>query len=106
MFTLLSLVLPRDPLRIAFRGLYAGDPMLRGTALEYLESVLPPPIRDVLWPYLDTDGVTRAKELRMPRERHEVLQDLLRSNQSIQISLDALRELRGVKGPADEKSGA
>jgi hypothetical protein len=105
-FTLLSLVLPRDPLRIAFRGLYAGDPMLRGTALEYLESVLPPPIRDVLWPYLDTDGVTRAKEMRMPRERHEVLQDLLRSNQSIQISLEALRELRGAKGPADKKSGA
>lgn len=103
-FTLLSLVLPRDPLRIAFRGLYAGDPMLRGTALEYLESVLPPPIRDVLWPYLDTDGVTRAKAARsVPRERHEVLQDLLRSNQSIEISLDALRELRRGKGPADEQ---
>jgi hypothetical protein len=44
-FTLLSLVLPREPLQIAFRGLHAGDPMLRGTALEYLETVLPPPVR-------------------------------------------------------------
>jgi hypothetical protein len=92
-FTLLSLVLPRDPLRIAFRGLHAGDPMLRGTALEYLESVLPPPIREVLWPYLDTDGVVHDAP-HVPRERHEVLQDLMRSNQSIAISLDALRELR------------
>ena len=41
----------------------------------------------------------------VPRERHEVLQDLLRSNQSIEISLDALRELRRGKGPADEQSG-
>jgi len=104
-FTLLSLVLPREPLRIAFRGLYAGDPLLRGTALEYLESVLPVPIRDVLWPYLDTDGVSRRKTASAPRERQEVLQDLLRSNQSIEISLDALRELRRGQGPAGETPG-
>src|SRR5262245_11165314 len=31
--TILSLVLPAEPLRIAFRGLRAGDPAIRGTAL-------------------------------------------------------------------------
>ncbi len=38
-FTLLSLVLPREPLQIAFRSLHADDRQLRGTALEYLEGV-------------------------------------------------------------------
>ena len=39
-FTLLSLVLPREPLQIAFRGLHSQDRMLRGLALEFLESHL------------------------------------------------------------------
>jgi len=51
-FSLLSLVLPREPLQIAFRGLQSSDRQLRGTALEYLEGVLPAPIRAGLWPLL------------------------------------------------------
>ena len=51
-FTLLSLVLPTAPLQIAYRGLHTDDPGLRGTALEYLEGVLPPDIRERLWPFL------------------------------------------------------
>jgi hypothetical protein len=51
-FVLLGLVLPTEPLQIAFRSLHADDPYLRGTALEYLEEVLPAPIRQRLWPYL------------------------------------------------------
>jgi hypothetical protein len=49
-FTPLALVLPTEPLRIAFRGWHTDDPALRGTALEYLENVLPHQIRDRLWP--------------------------------------------------------
>jgi hypothetical protein len=52
-FTLLSLVLPADPVQVAFRGLQADDPNLRGTALEYLDGVLPPAIRTRLWPSLE-----------------------------------------------------
>jgi hypothetical protein len=51
-FTLLSLVLPRQPLNIAFRSLTCGDTRLRGTALEYLENVLPAGVKQALWPYL------------------------------------------------------
>jgi AAA family ATP:ADP antiporter len=51
-FSLLSLVLPREPLQIAYRGLRSSDSQLRGTALEYLEGVLPSPIRTSLWPLL------------------------------------------------------
>src|SRR4029077_6656878 len=52
-FTLLSLVLPREPLQIAFRGLYTEDRNLQGTALEYLEGILPAAIRERLWPFLE-----------------------------------------------------
>jgi len=51
-FTLLSLVLPRQPLNIAFRSLTTGDRQLQGTALEYLENVLPAGVKQALWPYL------------------------------------------------------
>jgi len=44
-FSLLSLVLPREPLQIAYRGLQSNDRRLRGTALEYLEGTLPPHLR-------------------------------------------------------------
>jgi hypothetical protein len=94
-FTLLSLVLPSEPLQIAFRGLHTEDDKLRGTALEYLESMLPKTIREGLWPYLEerphTRGVTQ-------RPREQILADLMRSHQSIAVSLEELRmRARGEK---------
>jgi hypothetical protein len=86
-FTLLSLVLPTTPLQIAYRGLHTDDSTLRGTALEYLEGVLPPDIRERLWPFLG-DGPDR---LRQVRSRDEILADLLRSNESIVMNLEELR---------------
>jgi hypothetical protein len=86
-FTLLSLVLPTDPLKIAYRGLHTDDAALRGTALEYLEGVLPPDIRERLWPFLG-DGPQRSHRTR-PRE--EILADLLRSNESILLNLEEIR---------------
>ena len=80
-FTLLSLVLPGEPLQIALRGLHTDDQNLRGTSLEYLESVLPPEIRGLLWPFLEDDAGVR----RSARPREEVVADLLRSHQSIEM---------------------
>jgi hypothetical protein len=94
-FTLLSLVLPREPLQIAFRGLQAEDPMLRGTALEYLESVLPPALRELLWPYLESERQSQPAP-RPSRDREQVLDDLLRSHRSIEIDLEALRRRHGM----------
>jgi hypothetical protein len=85
-FTLLALVLPPEPLRVAFAGLQATDAALRGTALEYLEAVLPPDIREHLWPFLEDERRTR----RPARPRDEIVADLLRSNESIALNLDAL----------------
>ncbi|MGH2899015.1 MAG: hypothetical protein ACRDMZ_10110, partial [Solirubrobacteraceae bacterium] len=49
-FTVLGLALPAEPLRIALHAVQTDDPELRGTALEYLESILPPDVRAQLWP--------------------------------------------------------
>jgi hypothetical protein len=86
-FTLLSLVLPREPLQIAFRSLHTDDRHLQGTALEYLESVLPPTIRQRLWPYLED----RRPPQRGDRPREKILEELLRSNMSIQLNLEELK---------------
>ena len=86
-FTLLTLVLPTAPLQIAYRGLHTDDPKLRGTALEYLEGVLPQDISQRLAPFIGTP--TQAS--RDGRAREEILADLLRSNESIMLNLEELR---------------
>jgi hypothetical protein len=86
-FTLLSLVFPPETLQIAYRGLQSTDRNLRGTALEYLESVLPPSIRTRLWPFVED---TRPSS-RPARPREEILADLVRSNESIMLNIEALK---------------
>lgn len=86
-FTLLSLLLPRETLRLAFHALHTTDPYLRGTALEYLETVLPDMVWHRLAPLLEGGEV--------PAARHggaaEALQDLLASRESISIALAEAR---------------
>ncbi len=86
-FTLLSMILPKEPLRLSFQALHTDDEMLRGTALEYLESILPPPIMERLWPFLEDRRSPRSA----PRSREEILAELLHSHESIQIRLQELR---------------
>lgn len=99
-FTLLSLVIPAEPLRIAFRGLHTTDPNLRGTSLEYLEGVLPPAIHGRLRPFLE------ERPARQPaaRPREEVLAELLKSSDSIMLNLEELKRQShpGTAGPATE----
>jgi len=86
-FTVLALVLPREPLQLAFRGLHTRDPQVRGTALEYLEVTLPKNVRGALWPFLeDTRAVAPPA-----RSRDEVLRDLLASQATIALDLRRLR---------------
>jgi len=96
-FTLLSLVLPKEPLRISFNGLHTDDAMLRGTALEYLDSVLPPPVRDRLRVLLDE---TRQGS-HPPHDQSEVLAALLQSHESIQAKLAELRARRDAAKASD-----
>jgi hypothetical protein len=51
-FTLLGLVLDRDALHLALQALSSDNRNLRGTALEYLDNVLPDDLRRRLWQHL------------------------------------------------------
>ena len=95
-FTLLSMVLPKEPLRISFYALHTEDEMLRGTALEYLDSVLPTPVREQLLPLVED----KRPHGRAMRNHDEALAALLESHQSIQVKLLELR----AKKSADASS--
>ncbi len=86
LFSLLSLILPAGPLRAAYRGLQAADPHLRGTALEYLEQVLPEEVRRGLWHVLEASG----KEAAHPAPE-QAINDAVRARQSMEFRLDLLR---------------
>jgi hypothetical protein len=73
-FNLLALILEREPLRISYWAVRSRD-QLRGTALEYLDNVLPEDVRRSLWPLL---GV-RGRPGRGRRSRQEVQDELVRS---------------------------
>jgi ATP:ADP antiporter, AAA family len=93
-FRLLSFILPKEPLRVAYRGLHTDDLYLRGTALEYLETVLPVEIRDRLWPFLED---RRSKPRGEERSLDEVVATLLRSHESIELNLSELRKKVAAK---------
>jgi ATP:ADP antiporter, AAA family len=70
-FTLLALHLDRESIHTAFKALHSDDPRLRGTALEYLETVLPDEIRDAVWPFIGEE-----RPMRTAREPKDILADL------------------------------
>ena len=51
-FSILALVFEREPMRRALTALSGDDENLRGTALEYLDEVLPSDVKASLWPYV------------------------------------------------------
>jgi hypothetical protein len=87
-FRILSLALPGEGIRLALMGLHTNDPMLRGVALEYLESVLPKLVRESLWPFLEAEPSPKGFQ----RSREEILDSLMRSHQSIAANLEGLRK--------------
>ena len=76
-FNLLSLVLDNEPLKMAYWAL-KSDGAQRGTALEYLDNVLPDNVRRAMWPVLGADKA----ETRKPRSQREVVDELLKSRMS------------------------
>jgi hypothetical protein len=75
-FTVLGLALPAEPLRIALHAVQTDDPELRGTALEYLESILPADVRAQLWPLLDGESAQAAEALGSPPPRAHGIEPL------------------------------
>ena len=91
-FTILSLALPKEPLKIAFRGLHTDNRDLKGTALEYLETILPEAVRKSLWPFLEDD---RKASIEKSQSREEILAELMHSNQSIELNLAEILKKSG-----------
>jgi ATP:ADP antiporter, AAA family len=95
-FALLALILPSEPLRLAYHGLHTDDRNLRGTALEYLESILPDQVREKLWPFLEPEASPARPAGRNP---DQVLANLLQSRESIVLALaDVRRRSGGMPG--------
>lgn len=87
-FTLLLSVLDREPLQLALRALTMQDAGQRGTGLEYLDNVLPPKLKDALWPLLEDQRFA----LGAVRDRSEILAELVDSAPPNASDLAALRE--------------
>jgi len=81
-FSLFSVVLPREPLMAAFRALHQDDRMYRGLALEYLESTLPEDIRKRLWEVIEESPPAQSGE-----DYKDVLKALLDTNASLILQL-------------------
>jgi ATP:ADP antiporter, AAA family len=82
-FRLLSLSLPREPLHVAFQALHTENAYLRGTALEYLDSVLPPGVRDHIWQFLEGPVIRSSPA----KPADVVLRNLMTSRSQIEQNL-------------------
>ncbi len=86
-YTLLSLIYPEETMLVAFRALHVEDRHLHGTALEYLESVLPEKTRLLLFQVIGERPISEGQ-----REAGEILDDLMKASATVYIRL---------KGPED-----
>jgi hypothetical protein len=86
-FALLSLIHDRAPLMAAFRSLHLEDRHLRGTALEYLEGVLPAKTREMLWEILEERPSQSAG-----KGKAEIMQELMKSSETVVLRLRRERQ--------------
>jgi hypothetical protein len=97
-FNLLALALEREPVRIAARAFTTEDAYVRGTAMEYLETVLPAGVFSALQPLLAARGPAPAHR----RSATEVRAELIRAGTTMTVSLDELR--RQLEAAAREET--
>jgi hypothetical protein len=81
-FSLLSVLLPREPLKTAFRALHSDDRLLRGLGFEYLATTLPPEINEKL-----VSLIEHGADLNSGRSAEEVLDQLMASGNSLVLQL-------------------
>jgi hypothetical protein len=100
-FNLLALALDREPMHIAARAFATDDPYLRGTALEYLETVLAPSLFAALKPHLVGAGAGAAATAPRHRPTAEARADLLRAGATLNISLEDVKRHLASTDPGD-----
>ncbi len=91
-FSLLSVLLPREPLKTAFRALHSEDRLLRGLGFEYLASTLPVAVNAKLVALIE-----HGAELNSGKSAQEVLDQLMASGNSLVLEL----RKQGAVLPAD-----
>jgi hypothetical protein len=91
-FGLLSLGVPGEPLAVALRAWRTDDRSLRGTALEYLQNVLPAAVWSCLWPWLGSRPAATGRTL------DEMRDDLLRSTATWEMARRSKRRATGTAG--------
>jgi hypothetical protein len=82
LFSLLALILPRGPLKVAFQAMHTDDQLLRGLALEYLDSVLPPSLHRVQAFFEQAAPLARTAEL-----AKDLTTRLMDARQSVSLKL-------------------
>jgi hypothetical protein len=98
-FTLLGLAYPRAQLQAALDCLESGDARLRGTALEYLDTLLQSRGRDALLRFIESSA-QRAAVAAPPPE----LDSLQRSHETIRLSLSEIRRTAAGTLPPSKRA--
>lgn len=88
-FKLFSLVFPEKPLLVAYYGIFTSDPMLKGTSMEYLESILPEDIQEKLWPLIK---YKEPEQKEVEKQGNACDQTILETQKSIQLNLEELEK--------------
>jgi ATP:ADP antiporter, AAA family len=83
-FTLLGLALDREPVELSLRALDSNDQKLRGTALEYLDNVLPARLREAILPHVGEQAVKIKGP--SPRPRDQIVDELKRSFDGLSLA--------------------
>jgi hypothetical protein len=86
-FNLLALALEREPVQIAARAFTTEDKYVIGTALEYLETVLPAAMFAAFQPLLEANSPPSGRR----RKPADARAELLRAGATMTVSLDELR---------------
>lgn len=73
LFDLLGVIHTPETVDLCYRSLSSEDPGLRGTALEYLENLLSPEVRDKLWQILGAGQGKRKRQRPLPEIARELL---------------------------------
>ena len=77
-FTLLGLVHDKDAVNLSLHAVFSNDQNMRGTALEYLENVLPEEVRRGLWPHLGVPDARGSEGRRASRSSQVLISELRR----------------------------
>jgi hypothetical protein len=98
-FNLLGLALEREPVHISALAFESDDAYLRGTALEYLETVLPTRIYSALLPHLAAKSTPALKgtPASKRREPEAVRARLLDAAATMQMTRDQVRRQLGTE---------